>query len=186
MQAAPIIADEPKSAGKIDEETTEVLKVIHRATSQVGKEIETLRFNRAVAQIYEMTNAITRFLPQVAETPDASRIAALRTGVENLIQLIAPMTPHLAESCWEALGKDGLVCDALWPVADEKYLSDDTITMPVQINGKKRGEITLPKDTAQDVVEQQALSLDAIARMLDGKTPKRVIVVPNRIVNVVV
>jgi len=185
-EAAPVIGGEPQSAGEPDSDTLELLKVIHRATDQIGTEIETLKFNRAVAQIYELTNALVRFLPLTAESPDASRVTALRTGVENLIQLIAPMMPHLAESCWETLGKEGLVCDAPWPEADPKYLKDDSVTLPVQVNGKKRGEITVAKDADKALVEKEALSLDAVARMLDGSSPKKVIVVPNRIVNVVV
>ncbi len=185
-EAAPIVAHAPETTGKPDAETIDVLKVIHRATDRIGRDIEALHFNRAVAQIYEMTNALGRFLPHVAKTPDTARVAALRTGVEHLVQLVAPMMPHLAETCWEALGKDGLVCDAPWPEADAAYLVDDTITLPVQVNGKKRGEITVAADAPQATVESEALSLETVARMLDGKSPKKLIVVPNRIVNVVV
>jgi leucyl-tRNA synthetase len=189
-EAAQILAEpgesEIKDAAKIEAETTDVLKAIHRATEQVGKEIEGLRFNRAVAQIYELTNALGRYLPIVNENRGLAQTKALRTGMENLVQLIAPMMPHLSESCWELLGKETLVCDTPWPVADPKYLSDDTVTLPVQINGKKRGEISVPKDADKSFVEQQVLSLDAVARMLDGGQPKKLIIVPNRIVNVVI
>lgn len=184
-EAVEIIAQEPKSAEEADASTTDVLKVIHRTTHQIGKDIAELRFNRAVAQIYEMTNAITRFMPQVAASADGTKITTLRLGVEHLVQLIAPMMPHLAETCWQALGKEELVCNAPWPVADSQYLTDDTVTLPVQVNGKKRGEITVPKDAERELIEQETLSLNAVTRILDGKPPKKLIIVPNRIVNVV-
>ena len=100
--------------------------------------------------------------------------------------MIAPMMPHLSESCWAALGKPGMVADAGWPAVDETLLVDTTVVMAVQVNGKRRGEITVAKGAANDVAEKEALSLDAVARMLDGKPPRKVIIVPDRIVNVVV
>ena len=106
--------------------------------------------------------------------------------MERLIQLIAPMMPHLAETCWEALGKPGLVADAAWPSVDPALLVDNTVTLPIQVNGKRRGEITVAKGAAQADVEQQVLSLDVIARMLEGKAPKKIVIVPDRIVNVVI
>ena len=96
------------------------------------------------------------------------------------------MMPHLAESCWEVLGHDGLVSDALWPEVDPTMLVDDEVTLPIQINGKRRGEISVAKDTPPAEVEKLVLSLDDIVRILDGKAPKKIVVVPNRIVNVVV
>jgi leucyl-tRNA synthetase len=114
------------------------------------------------------------------------RIDALRIATERLVQLIAPMMPHLAESCWQALGHETLVSDAAWPEADPAYLVDDTVVLAVQVNGKRRGEIEVEKDAPNGVAEARALSLDAVARMLDGNAPKKVIIVPNRIVNVVV
>ncbi|UJQ93553.1 leucine--tRNA ligase [Mariluticola halotolerans] len=185
-ESAAIIATHPDNPGENDAETIDALKAIHRATDQIGKEIDGLRFNRAVAQIYELTNALQRYLAHASKAPDMARLATLRTGVEYLVQLIAPMMPHLAETCWAELGKSGLVCDAPWPVADPAYLADDTVTLPVQVNGKKRGEITVAKEADKADIEQQALSLDVVARMLEGKAPKKLIVVPNRIVNVVI
>ncbi len=139
-----------------------------------------------MAQIYELTNALTKFLPHVEDEPNGTRLGALRLGVSNLTQLIAPMMPHLAETCWAALGHETLVCDAPWPKPDPAYLADDTVTLPVQVNGKRRGEVVVPVDAQNELVENEALSLDAVARILDGKQPRKVIVVPNRIVNVVV
>ncbi len=168
-----------------DEEALALRKAVHRAVYDVGGDIEGLRFNRAVAQIYELTNALVRSAGLVAVAP-AARLAALEEGVERLIQLIAPMMPHLAETCWEALGKPGLVADAHWPNVDPALLVDDEVTLPIQLNGKRRGEIVVPKGLPPAEVEKRVLSLDEIVRMLDGKAPKKIVVVPDRIVNVVV
>ena len=95
------------------------------------------------------------------------------------------MTPHLAEELWQALGHKSLLADSPWPMAEDALLVDDTVTVAVQLNGKLRGTIALAKDAPKDVAEKTALGLPEIVRALEGKTPKRVIVVPNRIVNVV-
>jgi leucyl-tRNA synthetase len=183
------IALEEQSAGTVrssdDSEALALRRIVHRAVHQVGGDIEGLRFNRAVAQIYELTNALVRSAGLVAAAPD-SRVDALAEGVERLIQLIAPMMPHLAETCWEALGKPGLVADAPWPEVDPALLVDDSVTMPIQINGKRRGEITVAKGMPAAEVETLVLSLDEIVRILDGKAPKKIVIVPDRIVNVVV
>lgn len=168
-----------------DEEALGLRKIVHRAVHNVGGDIEGLRFNRAVAQIYELTNALVRSAGLASAAP-AARIGALQEGVERLIQLLAPMMPHLAETCWEALGKTGLVADAPWPPVDAALLVDDTVTLPIQVNGKRRGEITVPKGLPAAEVESKVLSLDEIVRILDGKAPKKIVIVPDRIVNVVV
>src|SRR5690606_35419817 len=106
-------------------------------------------------------------------------------GVERLVQLIAPMMPHLAESAWAALGRSGMVADAPWPEVDPALLVDSTVVVPVQVNGKRRGEVTLPLGAARELVEKEVLSLEAVTRMLEGKPPKKLVIVPDRIVNVV-
>ncbi|WP_172121680.1 leucine--tRNA ligase [Devosia sp. 919] len=168
-----------------DEEAIALRRAAHRAVQQVADDIEGLRFNRAVAQIYELTNALVRSSGLVSAAP-AARLAALEEGVGYLVQLIAPMMPHLAETCWQALGRDGLVADAPWPQVDPALLVDNDVVMPIQVNGKRRGEITVAKGTAAAEIERMVLSLEAIARMLEGKTPRKIVVVPDRIVNVVV
>ncbi len=168
-----------------DGEAAALRKIVHRAVHNVGGDIEGLRFNRAVAQIYELTNALVRSAGLVSAAP-AARIGALQEGVERLIQLLAPMMPHLAETCWEALGKSGLVADAPWPPVDAALLVDDTVTLPIQINGKRRGEITVPKGLPSAEVERLVLSMDEIVRILAGQAPKKIVIVPDRIVNVVV
>jgi leucyl-tRNA synthetase len=95
------------------------------------------------------------------------------------------MMPHLAEECWAALGHDSLVAQAPWPAVERELLIEDTITLPVQINGKKRAEVTVPRDAGNAEIEAAVLALEAVQKALDGKKPKKVIIVPKRIVNVV-
>ena len=163
-----------------------IRKLTHRTVQGVADSIEALRFNSAVAQIYELTNGLSKFAATLDAAPTANGAGTLREGVETLVQLIAPMMPHLAETCWSLLGKTGMVADAGWPAVDPALLIDDSVVMAVQVNGKRRGEITVPKGAVQELVEKQALSLEAVARMLDGKAPRKIIIVPDRIVNVVV
>ncbi len=181
-----LIGDDVAAPDMSDAETAEVRKLVHRTVANVAGEIEGLRFNRAVAQIYELTNGLAKFVAAVAERPTPGRIAALREGVERLVLVVAPMMPHLAESCWALLGNTTMLVDTRWPEVDAALLVDSTVLIPVQVNGKKRAEITVAKDAPNDLVEREALSQDAVARMLDGKPPKKVVIVPNRIVNVVV
>ena len=168
-----------------DDEARALRKAVHRAVHAVAGDIEGLRFNRAVAQIYELTNALVRAAGLAPAAP-AARLSALQEGVEHLVQLIAPMMPHLAETCWQALGRTGLVSDAPWPEVDPALLVDDTVTMPIQVNGKRRGEITVAKGTPAAEVERLVLSMDEIVRILAGQAPKKIVIVPDRIVNVVI
>jgi leucyl-tRNA synthetase len=150
-------------------------RAVHRAVAAVTEDLAALRFNRAVAQIYTLVNAIT------ADAPPVER----REALETLVKLIAPMMPHLAESCWEALGHKPFLAMEPWPKADPALLAADSVTIAVQVNGKLRGTISVPPGSAKEAVEKLALALDAVVRILNGKTPKKVIVVPNRIVNIV-
>ena len=179
------IAGLPAAGETAAAEVEAMRKLIHRAVQAVGENIESLRFNSAVAHIYELSNGLGKFAAALEPAPTANGAAALTEGVARLVQLIAPMMPHLAETCWAALGKSGMVADAAWPRVDPALLVDDTVVMAVQVNGKRRGEITVAKGAPAAQVEKQALSLDAVARMLDGAPPRKVIIVPDRIVNVV-
>jgi len=156
---------------------SDLRKTTHRAIRAVTDDIAAFRFNKAVAQIYGLTNA--------AANDRGDDLAAVREAVETLILLMAPMTPHLAEEAWAALGNDTMVVETAWPEADPALLVDDTVTMPVQVNGKKRAEIEVAADAPKDVVEKIALAEDAVQKLLNGGSPKKVIVVPGRIVNVV-
>ena len=103
-----------------------------------------------------------------------------------LARIVAPMMPHLAEALWEVLGETGLAASAPWPAVDASLLADDTVTLPIQINGKKRGDLTVPADAGKADIEQAVLALDFVSEALAGQAPKRLVVVPGRIVNVVV
>ncbi|MDQ2094187.1 leucine--tRNA ligase [Rhodalgimonas zhirmunskyi] len=168
------VAEAGDAAGQGDDE---LLREMHKAIHDVTMGIESFGFNAAIARLYAFTNAIQKSQAG-AETK--------RTALRTLAQLMSPMTPHIAEGLWAMLGGVGMITEAPWPVADEAMLIDDTVTLPIQINGKRRAEISVPKDMPKDEVEKIALATDAVQKALDGGSPKKVIVVPGRIVNVVV
>jgi len=155
-------------------------RAAHKTIAGLSADIEAFHFNKAVARLYELANAIGGF-----DASDEPSRWALRETLEIFVRLIGPMTPHLAEELWLALGHRTLLADAPWPAAEDALLVDDTVTVAVQLNGKLRGTLQLAKDATKDAAETAALALPEIVRGLDGKTPKRVVVVPNRIVNVV-
>jgi leucyl-tRNA synthetase len=162
-------------------EAVALRRAAHKAVHANGQHIEDLRFNVAVAGLYELTNTLAAALPKSGPgLPWAVREA---TGI--LVQLVAPMMPHLAEQCWERLGYNTLVTDAPWPLADATLLVDDTIVIAVQVNGKRRAELSVARDMPPKALEAAALALEPVVKALDGKAPKKVIVVPQRIVNVV-
>jgi len=161
----------------LDGEALDLIKLTHKTIAGMTEDIEAFRFNRAVARLRELSNAYENFK---ADAP-----AVRRHVVENITLMTAPMMPHLAEEMWAALGHDTMVIDTPWPVADDAYLSDDTITLPVQINGKKRDELVIAADADQAAIEQAALALDKVQAQIDGKTVRKVIVVKGRIVNIV-
>ena len=163
-----------------------VSKAVHKTLKAVGEDIGKLSFNKAVARIYELTNTLQAPLSALAAgnaTPEMK--GALQQALEVLVAMIAPMMPHLAEECWAALGGQGFVADRPWPRFDAALVVDDEVVMPVQINGKKRGDLTIARDADQVAVEQAVLAQDFVQKALEGKSPRKVIVVPNRIVNVV-
>jgi leucyl-tRNA synthetase len=185
-----------------------VRKTAHGALAKVSDAIEKLHFNVGVAHIYEFAGALQGVLgtgagakqaaPDVAPdvtpglapdlTPDlAPDLAwAVREAADILVQLFHPMMPHLAEECWAMLGRGTPVAAAAWPVVEPELLVEDTVTLPVQINGKKRAEVTVARDATNEDIEAAVLALEAVKKALDGKTPKKVIIVRHRIVNVVV
>ena len=181
---AIISSEEDGNAENFDSEA--LLKAAHKAVAQVSESYENLRFNRAIAHLYDLTNTLSKAVSAVKLAPTHKERAALRTATDFLVKLCNPIVPHVTETCWARLNKDSILADEAWPVADESYLKEDSIILPVQVNGKRRGEIEVAKDLPKEQVEDAALSLDAVSRILDGKSPKKVIVVPGRIVNVVV
>jgi len=159
------------------DEDTALARATAKAIDEVTKGIEGFAFNKAIAKLYEFTNTLQR-----TQAGSAARRAAMLT----LAQLMQPMTPHLAEEVWSMLGGTGLVTQSAWPKADPALLVDDSVTLPIQINGKRRAEITVPKDMPASEVEKIALADDAVIKFLAGQPVKKIIVVPGRIINVVV
>ena len=167
------IAKMPDDAGGDDADLT---RAMHKAVQEVTLNIETFAFNKAIANLYEFTGILGK-----SKASGAAQKLAIRT----LAQLMSPYTPHLSEDIWAHQGGTGLIANAPWPVADETLLVQDTVTLPIQINGKRRSEITVPRDMPKEQVEKLALATDAVIRALEGGAPKKIIVVPGRIVNVV-
>ena len=148
---------------------------LHKTIAAVTANIEGLSFNKAIANLYELASAIEK------AAPSASRVEA----AETMVRLVAPMAPHVAEEAWAALGGDGLVAESAWPQADPAMLVDDEVTIAVQVNGKLRDTLTAPKGAPRETLEEMALASEKVVRTLDGKAPRKVIVVPDRLVNLV-
>ncbi len=168
--------------GAFDAAATELRRATHKTIAAVTGDIEAFHFNRAVARLYEFANILESVEPGAA----GGRSWALREAYESLTRLVAPMMPHLAEEMWQRLGHRELLVETAWPVADAALVRDESVTVAVQINGKLRATIELPRDCASKVAEAAALADERVVRALDGKPPRKVIVVPNRVVNVVV
>ncbi|MCP3969643.1 MAG: leucine--tRNA ligase [Rhodobacteraceae bacterium] len=153
-----------------------LLREMHKTIHDVTMGIESFGFNAAIARLYAFTNTIARAKPGSATRRDAIR---------TLAHLMSPMTPHLAEEIWAMLGGQGLLARAPWPRADPAMLVEDTVTLPIQINGKRRSEITVARDLGKDEIEKRVLADPAVLKALGDGAPKKLIVVPRRIVNVV-
>ncbi len=178
----------PAASGANDNEAILPLrKAAHGALAKVTDEIPKLRFNRCVAHVYELSNSLQAALANARQNGAISPAyaAAIREAAEIMVILFSPMMPHLAEECWAALGHQTLIAESPWPKVEDALLIEDTITLPVQVNGKKRAEVTVPRNATPAEIERAVLELDEVKRALDGKPPKKVIVVPQRIVNVV-
>jgi leucyl-tRNA synthetase len=172
-----IVSEIIKDKTPNNESDRSLTKDTHKAIHDVTMGLESFGFNSAIARLYGFTN----ILAKSKAGADAKQAAA-----KALVQLMGPMTPHLAEELWAGLGGDGLVVSADWPKADPNFLIDDEITLPIQINGKRRTEITVPQDTDVVEIEKITLRCEAVVKALNGNTPKKIIVVPGRIINVVV
>jgi leucyl-tRNA synthetase len=195
---------------RFSDEALALRKAAHRALARVTDDMEKLHFNVCVAHIYEFANALNTIIGDIGAVEEAQAGAAssaqtrardkpqqtsvappdlrwaLREAVNILVRLFHPMMPHLAEECWALLGHDELVAQAPWPDLERALLIEDTLTLPVQINGKKRADVTVPRDAGNADIEAAVLAIDAVKKALDGKRLKKVIIVPGRIVNVVV
>jgi leucyl-tRNA synthetase len=188
--AAP--ADRPAEFGAA---ALAVRKAAHGALAKVSDAIEKLHFNVSVAHIYEFAASLQSALTEAgagkpnggaSPKPSPDLAWAVREAADILVQLFHPMMPHLAEECWAVLGHRTPVAQAAWPEVEPALLVEDTVTLPVQINGKKRADVTVARDAANGDIEATVLDLDAVKKALDGKQPKKVIIVRHRIVNVVV
>ncbi|MDJ0824991.1 MAG: leucine--tRNA ligase [Rhodobacter sp.] len=171
------LAAETADGGAAEEVDEDLKRAMHKTIHDVTMGIDSFGFNAAIARLYAFTNTIAKARPATA-----TRREALRT----LAQLMSPMTPHLSEEIWQMLDGAGLVAGAPWPEADPALLVEDTVTLPIQVNGKRRSEITVAKDLTKDAVEKLVLEDAAVLKALAGGAPKKLIVVPGRIVNVVV
>ena len=150
-------------------------RAVAKAVDGVTADIDKLQFNKAVARLYEITSTIERAAPSTART----------AAIDTLLTLAAPMIPHLAEEAWALRGHDGLIADAAWPVADPALLIDDTVTIAIQVNGKLKDSVEAAKGAPRETIEALVLARDKVVRALDGKPPRKVIVVPDRLVNLV-
>ncbi len=166
---------EADGAAKAEGDDIALRKLCHRTTVGIESDINALQFNKAVARLYSLCSAIEK------APPSADREQAIRT----LLLLVSPMVPHVAEEAWATAGNDGLIADAAWPAVDPALLVDDEVTIAVQVNGKLRDTLVFPKGAPKDEVEAAALASEKIVRLLEGKPPRKVIVVPDRLVNIV-
>ncbi len=184
-EAAEKGRDAPEPAA-VSGDALELRRASHKAVAAVTTAIDKLRFNVAVANIYELANALSAAL-QGCRGRARRRIcdSRLREAAELLVQIAAPMVPHLAEECWAALGNRTLLAEMAWPTPNPALLLDETITIAVQVNGKRRDELTIARDAAKEDIEAAALKLDNVVRAIGGRKIKKVVIVPQRIVNVV-
>ncbi|MBK5934914.1 leucyl-tRNA synthetase [Rhodovulum imhoffii] len=174
-----IAAYEAEGAGAATEGEDDLTlrRALHRTIHDVTMGIESFGFNTSVAKLYAFTNVLAK---------TKAGLAARREAIMTMAQLMAPMTPHLAEEIWEMLGGAGLVAESPWPRADPALLIEETVTLPIQINGKRRSELQVAPDMPKEEVEKLVLEDDAVRKALQGGAPKKLIVVPGRIVNVVI
>jgi leucyl-tRNA synthetase len=161
-------------------EADAVLRKTHRAILDVSADFDSFRFNRAVARIRELTNEVAAL-----EGDNPASAWARRLGYETVVQLIGPVMPHLAEELWVLLGHNNLLAETPWPIADKEYLVEETVTIAVQVNGKLRGTLEVSPTTSKDETEAMALSLENVQRATEGLPPRKVIVVPNKVINIV-
>ena len=181
--AAPVDAKAPET---LSDAAVAIRRLTHRHLQQVEQNIERLRFNTAIAEIRKFSNSLIDSLDSVTESIGADLAFAYREAADGLALAISPMMPHLAEECWARLGHATTIAEASWPIADPRYATDNVVLMPVQVNGKKRAELSIDRQLDVGAIEKLALAQEGVLRALEGRPPRKVIVVPGRIVNVVV
>jgi leucyl-tRNA synthetase len=156
-------------------------RAVHRAIAAVTVDLDGFHFNGAVAQIYQLANALAE-----ASAATADQKWARREGFETIVKLAGPMMPHLCEELWQQLGHAKLLVETAWPVADPALVVSDRVTLAVQVEGRLRATIAVARDAPRELLEQLALGDDKVQKAIAGRTIRKVVVVPNRIVNVVV
>ena len=159
-----------------DGEDKALRRKLHQTVAGVAGDVEALSFNKAVAKIFELVNLIEKSQPSADRT----------TAIKSLARIVAPMVPHIAEEAWALFGESGLVADAPWPEVDESLLVEDEVTIAIQVRGKLRDTITVAKGSSKEQLEELALASEKVQRSLDGAEVKKVIVVPDRLVNIVI
>jgi leucyl-tRNA synthetase len=164
----------------------EIKKYSHGSLARTEQHFEKLRFNTAVAEIRKLANFLSQKLSSFEAPPDDETRQALRGGTQFLIAMLGPIMPHLSSECWERMGEKTQLSLAPWPTFDPKLAIDETVLIPIQVNGKKRSEILVPRDIDQDDLREQALTSDAIRKIIGDAVIKKVVIVPQRIVNVVI
>ncbi|MES1991903.1 MAG: leucine--tRNA ligase [Pseudomonadota bacterium] len=177
---APIGAAKPAA---FDAPSEALRRAAHQTLAAMTDDLDNLRFNRAVARVYELANALSTF--EAGRDLDAARWARLE-AVEIMVLVVAPMMPHLAEEAWRELGHTTMAVDTPWPIAEADLLVEDSVTMAVQVNGKRRDELVIAADADNKAVEAAALALEKVEKAIDGKPIRKVIVVPGKIINIVV
>jgi len=165
-----------------------IRKAAHRTLAQVEQDIENLRFNVCIAHIRELANALQAALSELdeEEARTADIKVALSEAMHILVMVMAPLAPHLAEECWQALGAQGLAARAAWPQLEHALLDEAIVTLPVQVNGRRRAEVTVHRDADEAAIKAAVLSLEAVQRAMEGRPLRKFILVPGRIVNVVI
>jgi leucyl-tRNA synthetase len=166
-------------------EALNIRQEVHSHLARVEDHLEKLRFNTAIAEIRKLTNFISDHLAQCSSPPTHQLIYAYREAGDYIIRMFAPIMPHLAEECWALLGHKQLLSETPWPTLNRALTLKSDITLPIQMNGKKRGEITVAIDADEQTIKQAVLNLDVIKTALNGSAPKKIIIVPKRIINVV-
>jgi leucyl-tRNA synthetase len=185
-EALPLLPEpKAKAPAEYSPAAQALRRAAHKGLNAVAEDIEGLRFNRAIASVYEFANALSAALQDKAARGDASFGFALKEALTFFAHAINPIMPHLAEEGWSLLGYNTLIANESWPEVDRSLLIDDTVTIAVQVNGKRRDEIVVPRNAGRADVEAAALRLESVTRAVDGRPIKKVIVVPERIVNVV-
>lgn len=180
-EIGPVLSGQQSDQSSCDGAALELRRLTHKTIAAVTSGIDGYRFNTGIAALHEFVGGLRR-----ADRAAPGMADALSEAMSVLVRLLQPFTPHLAEECWTALGGSGFLIEAPWPVADPALLATDTVTLPVQVNGKRRGEITVSKSLAVSQIEAEALAASGVAAFIAGQTVAKVIVVPGRIVNIVV